>query len=114
MFSLWDMTILELHKRLPRSSVRPGTWGSAVSRAVRGDLGITVRASLRGVPAPSSTVGMEWDLCRTGYTTVSFGAPTDDQMPIAASEGSLSLSGDDDPAAFFPSGVVALSETAQR
>ncbi len=31
-------------------------------------------------------------------------------MSIAASEGELSLSGDDDPAALPPSGVVALSE----
>ncbi len=41
---------------------------------------------------------------------VSFGAPSDDQMSIAASEGEPSLSGDDDPAALPPSGVVALSE----
>ncbi len=31
-------------------------------------------------------------------------------MSIAASEGELSLSGDDDPAVLPPSGVVALSE----
>ncbi len=45
-----------------------------------------------------------------GYSTVSFGAPPDDQMSIAASEGELSLSGDDDSAALPASGVVALSE----
>ncbi len=41
---------------------------------------------------------------------VSFGAPSDDQMSFAASEGEPSLSRDDDPAALPPSGVVALSE----
>ncbi len=45
-----------------------------------------------------------------GTPPVSFGAPPDDQMSIAASEGELSLSGDDDSAALPPSGVVALSE----
>jgi hypothetical protein len=40
---------------------------------------------------------------------VSFGAPADDQMSIAASEGERS-SGDDDSAALPPSGCVALSE----
>ncbi len=45
-----------------------------------------------------------------GYPTVSFGAPPDDLMSIAALEGELSLSGDDDSAALPPSGVVALSE----
>ncbi len=41
---------------------------------------------------------------------VSFGAPPDDQMSIAALEGVLSLSGDDDSAVLLPSGVVALFE----
>ncbi len=45
-----------------------------------------------------------------GTPPVSFGVSPDDQMLIAASEGELSLSGDDDPAALPPSGVVALSE----
>ncbi len=45
-----------------------------------------------------------------GTPFVSFGAPPDDQMSIAALEGELSLSGDDDPAGLPPSGVVALSE----
>ncbi len=43
-----------------------------------------------------------------GAPRVSFGATSDDQMSIAASEGELSLSGDDDPAALPPSGVVIL------
>ncbi len=45
-----------------------------------------------------------------GAPRVSFGAPSDDQMSITASEGESSLSGDDDPAVLPPSGVVALSE----
>ncbi len=64
--SCGDMTISELRDRLryvklggvplplPRSGVRPGTRGAAASGGVRGDLRITVRASPRGVPHPSS------------------------------------------------------------
>ncbi len=102
---------------LPRSGVRPGTQGGTASGGVRGDLKITVRASPSGVPHPSSTpqpAGVP--LVRTGASTewgtppVSFGAPPDDLMSIAASEGESSLSGDDDSAALPPSGVVVLSE----
>ncbi len=50
-------------------------------------------------------ISAEW-----GTPPVSFGAPPGDRMSIAASEGSLSLSGDDDSAALHPSGVVALSK----
>ncbi len=71
----------------------------------------------RGVPHPSSApqpVGLPLERAGTsaerGTPPVSFGASPDDQMSIAASEGALSLSGDDDPAALSPSGVVALSE----
>ncbi len=71
----------------------------------------------RGVPHPSSApqpVGLPLERAGTsaerGTLPVSFGASPDDQMSIAASEGELSLSGDDDPAALPPSGVVALSE----
>ncbi len=123
------MTISELRDRLryvklggvplplPRSGVRPGTRGAAASGGVRGDLRITVRASPRGVPHASSApqpVGLPLERAGTsaerGTPPVSFGAPPDDQMSIAASEGELSLSGDDDSAALPPSGVVALSE----
>ncbi len=76
--SCGEITIPELRNRLPlpRSGVRPGTRGAAASGGVRGDLRITVRASPRGVPHPSSTpqpvglpFGAGWDLCRAGYTT---------------------------------------------
>ncbi len=131
--SCGDMTISELRNRLrcvkhggvplplPRSGVRPGTRGGTASGGVRGDLRITVRASPSGVPHPSSTpqpAGVP--LVRTGTSTewgtppVSFGAPPDDLMSIAALEGELSLSGDDDSAALPPSGVIALSEPDQR
>ncbi len=113
--SCGDMTISDLRNRLPlplpRSGVRPGTRGGTASGGVRGDLRITVRASPSGFPHPSSTpqpAGVP--LVRTGASTewgtppVSFGAPPDDLMSIAASEGSLSLSGDDDSAALPPSG----------
>ncbi len=123
------MTISELRNRLryvkhggvplplPRFSVRPGTRGGAASGGVRSDLRVTVRASPRGVPHPSSTpqpVGLPLDRAGTsaeqGTPPVSFGAPPDNQMSIAASESSLSLSGDNDQAALPPSGVVALSK----
>ncbi len=75
------------------------------------------RASPSGVPHFSSTAqpaGVSLDRAGTsaewGTTPVSFSGPSDDQMSIAASEGKLSLSGDDDSAALPPLGVVALSE----
>ncbi len=126
--SCGDMTISELcnrryvkHGRVPlpllRSGVRSGTRGDTASDRVRVDLRIMVRASPSGVPHPSSTPHPEGvPLDRTGASAewgtppVSFGAPPDDQMSIAASEGELSLSGDDNSAVLSPSGVVALSE----
>ncbi len=101
--SCGDMTISELRNRLhyvkhvplPRSGVRSGTRGGTVSGRVRDDLRIMVRASSSGVRRHSST------------PPVSFGAPPDDQMSIAASKGELSLSGDDESVALPPSGVVA-------
>ncbi len=131
--SCGDMAISELRNRLrcvkhggvplplPRSGIRSGTRGGTASGGVRGDMRIMVRASPSGVPHPSSTpqpAGVP--LVRTGASAewgtppVSFGAPPDDLMSIAASEGELSLSRDDDLAALSPSGVVALSGILHR
>ncbi len=127
--SCGDMNISELRNRLryvkhggvplplPRSSIHPGTRGGAASGGVRGDLRITVRASPSGAPHPSSTLQpvelpkeCAGPSAGRGAPRVSFCAPSDDQMSIAASEGEPSLSGNDDPAALPPSGVVALSK----
>ncbi len=76
-----------------------------------------MRASPSGVPYPSSTpqpagvlLDRTWASAEWSTPPVSYGAPPDDQISIAASEGELSLSGDDDSAAFPPSCVVALFE----
>ncbi len=76
-----------------------------------------MRASPKGVPHPSSTpqpveLPSEHAGPSAGHSAplVYFSDPSDDQMSIAASEGEPSLSGDDDPAALPPSGVVPLSE----
>ncbi len=83
----------------------------------RGDLRIMVRASPSGVPHLLSTpqpAGVPLDHAGTsaewGTPPISLGTPPDEQMSIAASEGEVFLSGDDDSAALPPSGVVALSE----
>ncbi len=62
-----------------------------MSGGVRGDFRITVRASPRGVPDPSSAlqpVGLPLERAGTsaeqGTPPVSFYAPPDDQMSIAA------------------------------
>ncbi len=92
--SCGDMTISELRKSL---QLCQKWWGPSASAAIwrsswQPDLRITVRASPSGVPHPSSTpqpVGVPLD--RTGASAewgtphVSFGAPPDDQMSIAAS-----------------------------
>ncbi len=101
-----------LHADIHTWSVRSAIRGGAASGGVRGDLRSTVRAS---PPHPSSTL-QPVELPKEhagpsagrGAPRVSFGAPFDDQMSIAASEGEPSLSRDDDPAALPPSGVVAL------
>ena len=125
-----NMTIAALRSRLaylkggavpspmPRSSVYSAPQNRPTSVHDQGDLRITVRASPSSHPprAPHasqalSPLGLLSE--RLGPSperpTVSFGAPADDQMSIAASEGELS-SGNDDSAALPPSGCVALSE----
>ncbi len=64
-----------------------------------GDLRITVRASTKWSSSPlkhsaasGGAVGSGWDLCSAGYTTRFLLGSPDDQMSIAALEGSLSLS----------------------
>ncbi len=69
---------------------------------------------LKRSAAGGVAVGTGWDLCRAGYTTRSFGAPPDDQMSIAASEGELSLSGDDDSAALPPFGCGSVVRARPR
>ncbi len=129
--SCGDMTISELRDRLryvklggvplPRSGVRPGTRGAAASGGVRGDLRITVRASQEESLTPQalrSRWGCRWNGAGTsaerGTPPVSFGAPPDDQMSIAASEGELSLSGDDDSAALPPFGCGSVVRARPR
>ncbi len=127
--SCGDMTISELRDRLryvklggvplplPRSGVRPGTRGAAASGESEVIWGLRSGLPQEESPHPSSApqpVGLPLERAGTsaerGTPPVSFGAPPDDQMSIAESEGELSLSGDDDSAALPPSGVVALSE----
>ncbi len=124
-----DMTISELHNRLryvkhgwvplPRSGVRPGTWGGAPSGGVRGDLRITVRASQVEFLTPQALRRRRWcrwirlgslqsGVCERGTPSLSFGAPPDDQMLIAVSEGELSLSRDDDSAMLPPFGCGSV------
>lgn len=72
-------------------------------------------ASPKEVPQPSSAPQLvellkvhAWP---SAGQSVSFGTPPDNQMLIFASEGELSLSGDDDSAELPPSGRVALPES---
>ncbi len=130
--SCGDMTISELRNRLryvkhgwvplPRSGIRPGTWGGASSGGVRGDLRITVRASQVEFLTPQALRRRRWcrwirlgslqsGVCERGTPYLSFGAPPDNQMLIAESDGSLSLSPGMMTQLWCPlSGVVALSE----
>ena len=105
---------------MPRSSVYSEPWNRPTSVHDQGDLRITVRASPpRQSPwAPHASQALpplEPSKERAGPShgrpAVSFGAPPDDQMSIAASEGELQSSGDEDSAALPPSGSVALPES---
>ncbi len=68
-----------------------------------------MRASPRRV-SPQLPLKLAGTSAERSTLPIFFGAPPDDQMSITASEGELSLSGDDNPAALPPSGVVALSK----
>ncbi len=92
----------------------------ATSAHGQGDLRITVRASPSSAsPRASHSSSASHHLVfpdrlavssdRAG-PSMSFGAPADDRMSIAASEGELG-SGDDDSAVLPPSGRVALPES---
>ncbi len=108
---------------LPRSGVRPGTQGGNASGGVKKtkkkqrwfeDYGEGFpkwsSSPLKHSTAGGGAIGSGWDLCKAGYTPVSFGAPPDDQTLIATSGVSSLFSGDDDSDALPTSGVVALSE----
>jgi hypothetical protein len=101
---------------MPRSSVYAAPQYRPTSVHDQGDLRITVRASPpsqtpRAPHASQALLPLESLSERLGPSperpSVSFGAPPDDQMSIAASEGELQSSGDDDSAALPPSGRVA-------
>ncbi len=128
------MTVAELRTRLrflqgggvpvplPWSRAPPGgSRGGATSGSSRTGLTVTVRNSPpRNQPsrAPLSTgtsqpVELPRELAgpSSGVPLVFFGAPPDDRMSIAASEGEPDLSGDDDSAPLPPSGRPAVPDT---
>ncbi len=103
---------------MPRSS--SSGFRRATSAHGQGDLRITVRASLSSAsPRASHSSSASYHLVfpdelagssdRAG-PSISFGAPADDRMLIAASGDELG-SGDDDSAALPPSGRVVLPES---
>ncbi len=125
-----NMTIATLRSRylpdkrggIPLAMPRSSSSGSrrATSAHGQGDLRVTVRASPSSAsPRASHSSSALHHLVfldelavssdRAGPSILS-GAPADDRMSIAASEGELG-SGDDDSAALPPSGRVALPES---
>ncbi|XDV35679.1 hypothetical protein PO909_005576 [Leuciscus waleckii] len=84
---------------IPRSSASSTQQKRPTSVNSLGDLRITVRGN------PLSQLAGPY----TAVPVVSFGALPDDQMSVAASEGELMSSGDEDSAALPPSGVPALA-----
>jgi hypothetical protein len=110
----------EVPLEIPRSSSSSGSLQKkATSANPIGSLRVTVRNNPPGERPPqashsSASLPLEPQGERAGPSrvvpVVSFGAPPEDQMSIAASEGDRSFSGDDDPAALPPSGTVVLSE----
>ncbi len=89
------------------------------SASALGDLRATVRAFRRVSPHGPFTPPAAAVLCGSpvdsavpshGVPSVSFGAPIEDQMSIAASVDGQSSSGDEDSAKLHPSGVAAAAE----
>ncbi len=104
---------------LPRSRVPRGSYqGGATSGSSRAGLTVTVRNSppktARAPPATGTSLPMELPRERAGPShgggvpLVSFGAPPDDRMSIATSEGESDQSGDDSSVPLPPSGQSAV------
>ncbi len=106
---------------LPRSRVPPGGYrGEATSGSSRAGLTVTVRNSpktARAPPVTGTSLPMELPRERAGPShgggvpLVSFGAPPDDRMSIATSEGESDQSGDDGSVPLPPSGRSAVPDS---
>ncbi len=107
---------------LPRSRVPPGGHqGGATSGSSRAGLTVTVRNSppktARAPPVTGTSLPMELPRGRAGPShgggvpLVFFGAPPDDRMSIATSEGESDQSGDDGSVPLPPSGRSAVPVT---
>ncbi len=107
---------------LPRSRVPPGGYrGEATSGSSRAGLTVTVRNSppktARAPPVTGTSLPMELPREQAGPShggglpLVSFGAPPDDRMSIATSEGESDQSGDDGSVPLPPSGRSAVPDS---
>ncbi len=107
---------------LPRSRVPPGGYrGEATSGSSRAGLTVTVRNSppktARAPPVTGTSLPMELPRERAGPShgggvpLVSFGAPIDDRMSNATSEGESDQSGDDGSVPLPPSGRSAVPDS---
>ncbi len=107
---------------LPRSRVPPGGYrGEATSGSSRAGLSVTVRNSppktARAPPVTGTSLPMELPRERAGPShgggvpLVSFGAPPDDRMSIATSEGESDQSGNDGSVPLPPSGRSAVPDS---
>ncbi len=127
------MTVAELRTRLcflqrggapvplTRSRVPPGGHPPPTSCSSRAGLTVTVRNSppkrSRALPATGTSLTMELPREQAGPShgggvpLVSFGAPPDDQMSIAASEGESDHSGDDGSVPLPPSGRSTVPDS---
>ena len=125
-----NMTIAELRSRLrdlsrgrvPSATPQsvPSTRGDTLAGG-QGDLRVTVwntaptmlpRATPPSVPQqPASSSAAAGPSSKSDAPRAPLGAPEDDAMSIAASQGELGSSGDEDSVGLPPSGVPAFSET---